>query len=161
MADPPTDAIPASYVQDRDPAISQPGYRSTPRRFQVVNAMTGDVISKGRIHGGMGREGPWGPNSYHSLESLLYVVASDLLWPPTHVRLIVGDVVVSDTKPHETLLSDLDPTSPLLTIQAVKLPRPEYFDPTGQEGIDDGDLAPCGLIASAVLVRLWWVLLPL
>ena len=75
------------------------------------------------------------------MEQLLSDVAEIISWLESHVRLIVGDVVVSYIHRlcdrTETFMVNLDPTSTPLTIQAVKLPRPEYFDATSGQCLCD------------------------
>ena len=99
-------------------------YAMNRRRFEVCNALTGEVIDMSHISMKI--------YEHSTVEWLFRYVAERLSWPPSYVHLMAGDVVVeyrrriSDRT--KTFMSNLDPASTVLTIQAIKLPRPEYFD---------------------------------
>ena len=95
----------------------------TYRRFEVRD-VKGEVI----------RMSSCSSRIYHNttLEWILPYVAEQLSWPSEYVILISEGATVAHV--HEirdrtqTFMSDLDPASPLLTIYAWKLRRPELFD---------------------------------
>ena len=97
---------------------------ATLRHFRVQNFTTGDrlevypgdYVASTQIY----------PTT--TAEWLLPYVAKALDWPSSHVKLAVGQKVISWTKLIKdrtvTLLKDLDPTEETLIIYAIKMPLP-------------------------------------
>ena len=97
--------------------------RRTRRRFEVRDD-GGEVIPMTSCSSRI--------NHNTTLEWILPYVAKKLSWPSEYVNLTSKGAVVAHV--HEirnrtqTFMSNLDPASPLLTIYARKLRRPELFD---------------------------------
>ena len=101
------------------------------RKFEVRNALTGEVID---VH-------PCCTRIYENttVEWILPRVAAKLLWLASHVCLVVGTTVVEgpqqlrvENNPQmrdetQTFMKHFDVFSPVLTFDAMKMPRPEFF----------------------------------
>ena len=96
-----------------------------PYRLKVINAETGRAI-----------EGRWCNKIYEntSVEWLLRLVAEELDWPPRYVELTIGQTIVGLARrgSERTLLKDyVSFNEEHVLLQAIKCPRPEFFDDQG------------------------------
>ena len=92
-------------------------------RFQVIKACTGEQIDLGHYSTRI--------DDVVMVEWILDPVAKALDWPVTHVALNVGDVTVKYVTPRahrtQTFMKSFVEFGKVLTIQAVRLPRPTEF----------------------------------
>ena len=102
----------------------QPPRGSRRRHFEVRNALTGEVID---VHPCSTRI-----DENTTVEWILPEVAAKLSWPASYVRLMVAQTVVVYTHRirdrNQTFMKNLDPTAEVLTLEAMKMPRPEFFE---------------------------------
>ena len=103
----------------------QPPQRSCRRHFEVRNALTGKVIDVDPCSTRI--------DENTTVEWLLPKVAARLSWPCSYVRLVVAQTVVAfnpgrPSRKQKTFMKNIDPTAEVLTIEATKMPRPEFFE---------------------------------